>query len=277
MKSPSNQAPRRPSVAGQFYPAGEKQLRSELEQFFLNVTPKHVKGIIRGLVTPHAGYMYSGSVAAAAYKMIEGTSIDTAVVIAPSHRDPFSGVSVYAGQYSTPLGIIPPDSKIINALTELSPVITISDLGHRNEHSLEVQLPFLQYCLKDFSLVPLVMGSQNWKTCAELGEALAQVLDPDRSIIIASSDLSHYHDQSSANRLDRLIIEAFNAFDAKTIYDDIMSGKCEACGAGPIITAMIASEKLGAQHAEVICYQTSGEVSNDYSQVVGYLAGVLYT
>ncbi len=276
MKTPSNQTPRRPAVAGHFYPATEKQLRADLDRMFRDIQPEPVRGNIRGLVSPHAGYMYSGSVAAAAYKMLHGKTFETVAVIAPSHRDPFAGVSVYAGSYSTPMGTIPPDLQVIERLAEQSDVIKKSELGHRDEHSLEVQLPFLQYCLKDFRLVPLVMGSQNWNTCSLLGQALADTLDPQKSLIIASSDLSHYHDQSTANRLDRYLIDAFNAFDARRLYDDVFSGKCEACGAGPIISAMIAAGKSGAKNAKVICYQTSGEVSGDYSQVVGYLAGILY-
>jgi AmmeMemoRadiSam system protein B len=275
MKTPSHQTPRRPAVAGQFYPATEQQLRSDLDQMFRTVQPVQVTGTIHGLVAPHAGYMYSGSVAASAYQLIRKKTFDTVVVIAPSHRDPFAGVSVFSGSYSTPLGSIPSHMELIERLTAESDVIRKSDLGHRDEHSLEVQLPFLQYCLHDFQLVPLVMGSQNWKTCSELGELLGKTLRHTNSIIIASSDLSHYHDQTTANRLDQVIIDAFNDFNEERLYEDVSSGKCEACGAGPMIAMMIASKRLGATHAQVICYQTSGEISNDYNQVVGYLAGMI--
>ncbi len=276
MKTPSHQTPRRPAVAGHFYPANAQQLRSELDQMFRAIQPSPVSGTILGLVAPHAGYMYSGSVAASAYKLLLHKTFTTVVVIAPSHRDPFTGVTVYSGNYSTPLGTIPSNTELIDRLTAESDVIRISELGHREEHSLEVQLPFLQYCLNDFQLVPLVMGSQSWKICSELGEVLGKCLPKTNCIIIASSDLSHYHDQSTANRLDQVIIDAFNNFDEKQLYDDVSSGKCEACGAGPMIAAMIASKRLGATHANVIRYQTSGDISNDYDQVVGYLAGVIF-
>ncbi len=235
-----------------------------------------VKGKITGLIAPHAGYAYSGVVAASAYQLIRGLAIDNVAVISPSHRDRFGGVTVYPGQYATPLGNIPTNTELSGRLAELSPVILKSPLGHGDEHALEVQLPFLQYILKDFKIIPLVMGSQDWKTCSALGDALAKILAGTSSLIIASSDLSHYHDQETANRLDQKIIDAVNQFDEEKLYYEITAGKCEACGAGPIIAAMIASRLLGANQAKVVLYRTSGEVSHEYDQVVGYLAGVMY-
>lgn len=276
MKTPDAQTPRRPAVAGYFYPASAQKLQAELEEMFRKASSESVQGKIFGLISPHAGYVYSGTVAASAYQLIRRQAIDTVAVISPSHRDPFGGVTVYPGQYATPLGNIPTNTELSDRLADLTPVIRKSPLGHGDEHALEVQLPFLQYALNDFKLIPLVMGSQDWKTCSALGEALAKTLAGTSSLIVASSDLSHYHDQETAKHLDQKVIDAVSRFDEKTLYDDMITGKCEACGAGPIVAAMIASRLLGADQAKVILYRTSGEVSNDYDQVVGYLAGVMY-
>lgn len=277
MNIPDMQIARRPAVAGYFYPGSAPKLQASLDEMFRATPAASVEGNITGLISPHAGYVFSGSVAASAYQLIRGQAYENVAVIAPSHRDPFGGVTIFPGRYTTPLGSIPTNTELADRLAELTPVIRKSSLGHVDEHALEVQLPFLQYALNEFQLIPLVMGSQDWKTCSALGEALARVLAGTQSLIVASSDLSHYHDQETAHRLDQQIIDAINRYDEKKLYDDILTGTCEACGAGPMIAVMMASRLLGANRAKVIIYRTSGEISKDYEQVVGYLAGVMYS
>lgn len=268
--------PRNPAVAGMFYPGEKNKLRSDLEKMFSNVKSERISGKISGIVAPHAGYMYSGYVAAEAYQQLDGLSYDTVVVISPSHRDYFHGVSVYTGDYITPLGIIPVDKQACDKLLTYAPLIQATEMGHRDEHALEVHLPFLQFILKDFKLVPLVMGTQDRATCFRLGEILGEILQDTNTLVVASSDLSHFYSDTAARRLDRIVVKDVESFDEKKLFDDIQQRKCEACGAGTIISTIIASKIMGAKSAKVLSYHTSGEVSGDYDEVVGYLAGVFY-
>lgn len=267
---------RQPAVAGLFYPGGRDELTAELRTMFVRAAEEKIETPIYGLVAPHAGYMYSGHVAAHTYHQLSGREYDTVVVISPSHRDFFHGVSVYPGDYATPLGTVPVDRKLAEELIEATSVVIPSELGHREEHGLEVQLPFLQYVLKDFVLLPLVMGEQDWETSTALGNVLAEILKNRRALIVASSDLSHYHPVRQANHLDHVVIKDLEAFDEKRFHTDIRSHQCEACGAGAILATMIASKQLNARHSKVLSYHTSGEVSGDYDEVVGYLSAVMF-
>jgi AmmeMemoRadiSam system protein B len=267
---------RPPAVAGMFYPAQKEKLENDLEKMLAQAHSEKVEGQIYGLVAPHAGYMYSGYVAAEAYKQLMNRSYDTVAVIAPSHRDYFRGVSIYLGAYATPLGNLNVNQSLAENLLAHGTVIKATELGHREEHALEVQLPFLQTILSSFEILPLVMGTQDWESCYHLGTALGEVLGNTNSLIVASSDLSHFYSVQQANALDHIVAEHIDRFEEKKLFDDIQSRKCEACGAGPIVAAMIASKKMGARHARVLSYHTSGEISGDYKEVVGYLSGVFF-
>jgi AmmeMemoRadiSam system protein B/AmmeMemoRadiSam system protein A len=275
---------RPPRVAGQFYPGNPVELTKDIARFFSKVEKQDIAGQIRALICPHAGYMYSGLVAAHAYKLIEGKSYDTVVVISPSHTVFFRGVSVYdGGAYRTPLGDIPVDIDFVGKLTAFDPRLALSEDGHngragRHEHALEVQLPFLQVVLGDFMLVPVVMGDKEYDTCRMLGEALGGIAKPGKTLIVASSDLSHFHSYQEAQELDRHAADAIKAFSPTKLLRLIDSGECEACGAGPIAAAMIAAEKMGGTEATILFTANSGDVEPDFSgRVVGYLAAVLHT
>lgn len=268
--------PRKPAVAGMFYPGEKSKLLSDLNKMFSGVKSEKITGKICGLVAPHAGYMYSGYVAAEAYHQMSDISYDTVVVISPSHRDYFHGVSVYMGDYITPLGTVSVDKKICDKLIAHAPLIRATEMGHRDEHALEVHLPFLQVILKEFKLVPLVMGTQDRETCFRLGDVLGKVLKDTNSLVVASSDLSHFYSDSAARKLDGIVVKDVESFDEKKLFDDIQERKCEACGAGPIISAMIAAKHMGAKSSKVLSYHTSGEISGDYDEVVGYLSGVFF-
>jgi len=269
---------REPAVAGQFYPATRDQLKRDIDRFLEN-SPLFDVGHIVALVAPHAGYMYSGRVAAAAYKQIQGQNIDIVVVLAPSHVEPFAGSSIYGGNaYVTPLGTIPVHQTLREQIAQRSPDIAVSDHGHnlglfyRQEHSLEVQLPFLQCVLDSFSLIPIVMGDQSRSHCEALAEALSEALSDQNALIVASSDLSHFHPYDEAVRLDRVVIDSIEAFNDKKLSQDLTARRCEACGGGPIVTAMITAKALGADQAKVLMYANSGDVTGDRHQVVGYLS-----
>jgi hypothetical protein len=273
---------RKPTVAGSFYPSDPLELSKMIAGLLRKVTKKGFGDRLVSLIAPHAGYVYSGLVAAHAYKELEGLDYDTVFVISPSHSAYFRGASVYnGGAYQTPLGEIRTDAELAEELASLSKVVEISDAGHsseggRGEHSLEVQLPFLQIVLGDFKLVPIVMGEQDLTTSEALGKSLAVVASGKKTLIVASSDLSHFHPSEVAERLDQVVIDDFNGFDHRLLAGDLARGRGEACGGGPIIAAMTASKEMGATRCETIKYAHSGHVSGDYSSVVGYMAGVIY-
>jgi AmmeMemoRadiSam system protein B/AmmeMemoRadiSam system protein A len=233
------------------------------------------------LVVPHAGYMYSGAVAAHSYAVLRGRKISRVVVIAPSHFESFPFASVYDGDaYATPLGSIPVDKDFAARLAK-GPLVKLSSRGHmtstaQGEHALEVELPFLQRVLGGgFSLVPIVMGDQSYETSRALGVALAKLVKGSDTIIIASSDLSHYHPYEQAVNLDSKTLHGIEAWDYLTMWRSFRLGTWEACGGGPIIATMIAAERLGATRAQVLKYANSGDTTGDRSRVVGYGAVVL--
>jgi hypothetical protein len=280
---------RPPTVAGQFYPADPKVLATTVDGFLARAAVEQPGGTVLALTSPHAGYEFSGQVAAYSYSLLKGRKIARVVVISPCHVDAFPYSSVYDGDaYATPLGTVPVDKEFAKRLAALSPLIQVSSRGHgevqgRSEHSLEVQLPFLQRTLGQFKLVPIVMGSQTYEASRALGVSLAKLLqggkqgppaEPD-TVIVASSDLSHYHPYDEAVRLDRATLTALEEYDYFNMSQNFERRIWEACGGGPIVAAMIAAERLGANQARILKYANSGDVTGDKSQVVGYGAAAL--
>jgi len=268
---------RKPAVAGMFYPADKRVLEDEIKKYLDAAAPEDVDGKIIGIVSPHAGYVYSGPVAAFSYKLLIGKKYDVVVVISPSHREYISGSSVFDGDaYETPLGLIKVDKEIAKSIASDNDKIYLSSRGHSvkgtmGEHALEVQLPFLQVVLGDFKLVPIVIGEQDKKNCTLLADKLAEVLKDKNVLIVASSDLSHYNSYEDAHKIDKFAVESFE----KGNIDDILN--CDACGAGPIYTMMLASKKLGANKNKILKYATSGDVpEGDKWRVVGYMSGISY-
>ena len=268
---------RRPAVAGMFYPASPDELSEQIDTFLKNATPPAVPGQVLALVSPHAGYIYSGQVAAYSYKTVQGNAYDLVVVISPSHRAYFKGASVYpVGDYITPLGIAKVDRRACEALMAQDPDIQFYPQAHEQEHALEVQIPFLQRALTDFRLLPIVMGNQDYATCERLKDALLYAIKGKNVLIVASSDLSHYHTDNEARKLDARVAEALEHFDPKAMHEVLSSGKAEACGGGPMITAMLTATALGAHHSKVLTYANSGDITGDRQAVVGYLSAVFY-
>ncbi|MBW7995441.1 MAG: AmmeMemoRadiSam system protein B [Candidatus Glassbacteria bacterium] len=276
----TEQTIRKPAVAGTFYPADRERLRSEIKNYLEKVEQDRTGEDIAALVAPHAGYMYSGPVAAVAYRQVQGKDYDTVVVISPSHREYFEFSSVFSGSaYETPLGRVEIDTGLSRELAESSGgTVRISGSGHlhSSEHALEVHLPFLQEVLGRFKLVAIVMGRQDLEACRDLGDSLARALRGGKSLIVASSDLSHFHNQKAAEGLDSRVVEKINLFDPEGLLADVAGHNCEACGAGSVAAAMFAARKLGATKAENLHYATSGEISGDFNQVVGYTASIFY-
>ena len=276
-KAMSGQNVRESVIAGSWYPGDPARLTEDIKGYLAQVPEHKIDGELIALISPHAGYVYSGQVAAHAYKLLEGKKYDIVVIVSPSHRAYFQGASVYPmGGYRTPLGIVPVAEEITEALMKKSPHIDFIPQAHSQEHSLEIQLPFLQVVLKDFRLVPIVMGQQDLPMCKELSAAIADVIKGKNALLIASTDLSHFHTYDEAVALDRKFVQNVDAFDPEGLSKALKGGQCEACGGGPVVAVMLAAQALGADKSEVLNYANSGDVTGDHDRVVGYMAGALY-
>jgi len=273
---------RRAAVAGSFYPADSKELSAMIDEMLEHATPTPVDGAILAAVAPHAGYMYSGPVAAWTYSALKTRKYSRIVVIAPSHYVSFDFTSVYDGDaYETPLGTIPVDKEFARRLTRMSSTIRLSEQGHTptsagGEHAIEVELPWLQKVFGSFELVPLIMGDQSYESSRALGVALAKMIDSEKNgggtLILASSDLSHFHPNDDAETIDHKTLDALKVWDYFNMSRNFETRTWEACGGAPIVAAMIAAERMGANKAEVLQYANSGDTSGDHSRVVGYSA-----
>jgi AmmeMemoRadiSam system protein B/AmmeMemoRadiSam system protein A len=269
---------REPAVAGSWYSDNPEILSRELKGYLDNAFKGEIQGKIIALVSPHAGYQYSGGVAAHAYKLIEGKTFDAVVVVAPSHRALFKGASLYdRGGFRTPLGVVPIDEELSKRMMEMRKEIQFLPEVHAQEHSLEIQLPFLQIVLKTFKLIPIVMEPYwSWETCQSLATAIAETVKGKNVLLLASSDLSHFHPYQKAVELDKIVLNHLERLDPEGLNRDLKQGRCEACGGGPIISIMLAAKVLGANKGKVLKYLNSGDVTGDRSRVVGYAAGVFY-
>ena len=268
---------RKSVIAGTWYPGDPAVLRAEIRRYLEAVPARAVAGPVVGLVSPHAGYVYSGPVAAHGYRLIEGKRYDAVVVIGPSHRVPFHGVSVWpSGGYETPLGVVPVEAGLAEAILGGSAVLNADRRPHAAEHSVEIQLPFLQVALGPFAFVPLVMGSQDFRTCEAVAEALWQAAKGKEVLVVGSSDLSHFHDGRQAERLDAIVVDLVRKGDPRGLARRLEEGSCEACGGGPIVTAMLFAGKAGARGVQVLRYAHSGDVTGDRRQVVGYLSAAFF-
>jgi AmmeMemoRadiSam system protein B len=308
MQIPISDGVRPAGVAGFFYPSSPERLTALVNGYLAEAGVSGGPGVsgIQGdspaadvsgdapaptampdrptaLVVPHAGYDYSGAIAGTGFATMSGHDYDVVILIGPSHLESFPGVSLFPGiAYQTPLGECPLAAELAGAIVNAAPdVVSPSLSGHwleheiRQEHSLEVELPFLQHVQEDPpEIVPLVMGEQSWETVDTLGRALAAAVsgwkDPDRVLLVASSDLSHFHADLHAEELDGRTLETIEDFDARALYEALRKGKAEACGGGAIAAVIIAAQQLGASRASAIAYAHSGHVSGDRRSVVGY-------
>lgn len=269
----TSQPVRHAAVAGEWYPAKPERLTSAVDGYLNSVTTPLVGGTVHGLVAPHAGLMYSGPVAAWAYRALEGRDIDLVVLVGPSHRVGFDGVALWGrGLFETPLGPLTIASDVADALLRATPVIREDARPHQLEHSLEMQLPFVRRLLPDARIVPLLMGYQDRESILELSGALGRTLRGHRALLIASSDLSHYLDRRSASAMDARVIDCVERFDAPSLLSLLQRDPSHACGGGPMVSVMLACRELGATGARVLRYADSGDVSGDTQAVVGYMA-----
>jgi AmmeMemoRadiSam system protein B len=274
---------RRPTVAGQFYEGDAEALRAQIKTCFLHqLGPKKLPEVnlhihprkIVGLICPHAGYMYSGPVAASAYyELAVDGKPDTVVLLGPNHKGYGSGLALMReGTWRTPLGAVEVDSKMANAILHETRVVDVDEVAHRFEHSLEVQLPFLQFLYGDqFKIVPICFLMQDYGSAVEVGRALVEALDASNTVVIASSDMTHYESARAAAAKDQAALKAVKDMDAKRFYDTVEDQNITACGFAPI-TALITYANGVKAKATILNYHNSGDVTGDHSSVVGYAA-----
>jgi AmmeMemoRadiSam system protein B len=269
---------RPPAVAGLFYSDKKMELDREVAVYLENAPQIEINGRVIGMVAPHAGYMYSGGVAARAYRQLLDLDIDVVAVIAPSHREYFTEISIFDGfAYATPLGTIEIHRGLAQELADINPQIILSEKGHRfEEHALEVQLPFLQKVLVKFKLIPIIMGEHSSDNIETLAQALATTLRDQKALIVASSDLSHFYNAAKAETMDHLVRDKISGFAEDELFNELRAGKCEMCGGGPVVACMKASKLLGADKSKTLLYRHSGDITGDRSEVVGYLSALFY-
>ncbi len=267
-------------LAGTWYPGSETDLRAAVDKFLLGVPSPGMPERPVALISPHAGYMYSGQVAGYSYATLRGHKFDTVIVMGPSHQVAFSGVATFdCAGFSTPMGEVPIDRDLVKALMKREPKIRDFPEAFAREHSVEIQLPFLQTVLPGFKLVPIVMGDADIATCRWLADAISDCTRGKSVLVVASSDLSHFHSYETAREMDQRLLEFVKAMDVDQLYGSLEKGTSEACGRGPIITAMLVSRKCGANACRVLEYANSGDVTGDKKSargVVGYASAVFF-
>ncbi|MBN2356769.1 AmmeMemoRadiSam system protein B [candidate division KSB1 bacterium] len=263
---------RKPVVAGQFYPARAGELRQEIEGMLDRAPAVSAGGKIIALSVPHAGYAYSGPTAAAAYKQVAGQAIELVVVLAPSHRDYVRGGSLFQGDaYETPLGKMMVDKALARKLTQSCEHFQFSSLGHGMEHSLEVQLPFIQTLFPQAKLLPIIIGSFDWPGCHKMGMALAKVLQDKKALLVASTDLYHGYSYETCKRSDEATLKAMLALQPQALCEGFLRESLQACGAGPVVIVQVAARELGADKATLISRTNSNDVTGEKGgYVVGY-------
>ena len=268
-----------PNVSGSFYPASKEELMAMVDTFLEKAKPGAVNGKVTALISPHAGYLYSGQVAAYGYKALKYENFDTVIIIGPSHYMYLDGFSIYPkGSFLTPLGKVDIDEKLAKKIMSKSKRISFMPEAFEKEHSLEVQLPFLQRILVDFDIVPIITGNLNYKDCQILANAITSSLDNNKKkvLLIASSDFSHYHSYRQAVAMDMMAIKDVEKMQPRYVFNKIKEGKIEMCGAQAVITIMIASEQMGTDSAMLLKYANSGDIIFDKSRVVGYASMVFF-
>jgi len=277
---------RQPAVAGTFYPSSPDVLGRDVERYLADAPETALRGSLRGLITPHAGYVYSGGVAASAIRQLRGRRYDTVVLLGPSHHFRFDGVAVHAkGSFSTPLGTVPVDEALAAELVASDPAILDRPDVHAPEHGLEVQLPFLQSVLPPFSIVPIVMFDFSERNCRMLADALTHAVEGRDALVLVTTDLAHYPAYEDAVESDTAMIVAIESFEPAEIRArsdaylarSIPNLQVTMCGMGAVVTGVEVAKRIGATGVQSLQYANSGDVpSGGKSQVVGYVGAAFF-
>lgn len=264
---------RESAIAGSWYPGRREQLVAAIEDFLEAVPPQPLPGELVALIAPHAGYIYSGQVAAHAYKLLAGKQYPVVAVVSPSHR-PYAGRVLVTRKryYRTPLGLVEVAGDLVQAIGKTVP---LTGVERDEEHSLEIQLPFLQHMLGSFRLLPLMLEDQSYANAAAVAAALAGTLAGEKALLVASTDLSHFHGYDRAVALDHRALSAMERFDPPGFDQDNRAGRAEACGHGAVVAVLLAAQSMGADRVTVLHYANSGDVTGDRARVVGYGAAAV--
>lgn len=265
-------------LAGSWYPASKVELETMLEGYIAQASPEKIEGKILALISPHAGYQFSGPVAAYGFKSVTGLPIKTVIIIGFSHKRYFDGISVYnSGVFSTPLGEIQIDEALAGSIIACDKRISFHPELFGSENSIEMQLPFIQLALPDARIVPIILGGRSFDDAVILSDALAALLNSrDDCLIVASTDMSHYHEYDKANVIDGKTVSILSGMKAREIYGAETTGECEICGIMPVTALLLTAEKLGYDSLKVLKYANSGDTYGDKSRVVGYVSAVIY-
>ncbi|MFB5610681.1 MAG: AmmeMemoRadiSam system protein B [Nitrosopumilaceae archaeon] len=268
---------RTPAVAGMFYPGEKKELKESIHQCFLHsvgpgkLPPTEDKKKIYGVICPHAGYMYSGPVACHSIYSISSESPELFIIIGPNHWGVGCNIaSMKDCSWETPLGQVEVDSEAASELSKISDIVDLDFFSHTKEHSLEVQVPMLQEVYSNFKILPIILIDQEKDTAKKIGEAIANIAKQKNSMIIGSSDFTHYEPNEFAHEQDKALIEPILDLDVEQFYKILYEKNVTACGYGAIASTMVACKKLGAKKGELLKYATSGDVTGDTGSVVGY-------
>jgi len=270
---------REPVVAGQFYPRRKEDLENMITNCIDHKYGPGSKSILSderifGIICPHAGYVYSGPTACYSYKSIASQNPELAIIIGPNHFGIGKDVATMVdAQWKTPLGLIQVDSELAKQVSKISKFIKIDDYSHSQDHSLEVQIPMLQKILSnDFQIIPIILRAQHMDIAIDVGNAVAEIAKRKNTIIVASSDFTHYEENSFAYQQDKALIEPILEMDVERFYQVLREKRVTACGYGAMASVMIACKNLGATKGELLSYATSGDISGNTESVVGYCA-----
>ena len=278
---------RKPAVCGSFYPDNPYELVKVIEDCFLDefgVSKIPKLNIFEGddypihVMVPHAGYQYSGAIAAHGYcNIVQNGFPEVFIILSPNHTGLGSDVSVFNdGEWITPLGSVEVDGEFADEIISISNIATSDFSAHIHEHSIEVQLPFLQYFSNDFKIVPITMGSQTFTASSDLAKAIFEAWKKvgKSYCVIASTDLSHFNNQEKANKVDGFVLEDIEEMNEFKLFEEVIQYNITMCGYGPVMTTIYLSKMSGKNNCEILAYRTSGDVTGDFSSVVGYASGI---
>jgi AmmeMemoRadiSam system protein B len=269
---------RKPAVSGLFYPSKKEELLQTIKSLFLDskfgpgaLPPAREKGRIYGIVSPHAGYIYSGAVAASAFYEISSSNFDTVVIIGPNHYGIGTEVgTIKEGNWITPIGKTRIDDALAREISDYCDIVKFDPVAHSRDHCIEVQIPFLQYINKAATILPIILRNQDKNTSIELGKCLAKLIKNRNVMLIASSDLTHYEPNDRAYAKDTKLISSISGMNISQFYSVLENSRVTACGYGAIATVMSAAKEIGAVTGKLVRYATSGDITGDISSVVGY-------
>jgi hypothetical protein len=265
---------RTPAVAGMFYPKEKSELEDSIKDCILHrygpgKTPFHEK--IYGAICPHAGYMYSGPIATNSFASIANQDFELAIILGPNHWGIGCNVATMKDcLWQTPLGNVEVDSEAAKIVSDATKLIEVDYFSHTRDHSIEVQVPMLQFYKKSFKILPIILNSQDQHTALEVGSVIAKLARKKKSIIIGSSDFTHYEENEYAHKQDKALIEPILEMDVERFYTTLDQRRVSACGYGAIASTMVACRELGATKGRLLQYATSGDIAGDKSSVVGY-------